>query len=119
MGRKGCTNRHFSDAFKMDVVDDYLQSGVSLRAICKKYSIWSSNLHNWIRIFAPESIELEVTMSKKRDENEEILHLKRLLQQKELELKREKMRADFLDEMIDVAEETFQIPVRKKAGTKQ
>ena len=35
------------------------------------------------------------------------------------ELHYEKMRAEALDTMIDVAEEIFNIPVRKKAGTKQ
>ncbi|MBD5261154.1 MAG: hypothetical protein HDS38_03370 [Bacteroides sp.] len=35
------------------------------------------------------------------------------------ELRSEKLRAEALDTMIDVAEETFGIPVRKKAGTKQ
>ena len=35
------------------------------------------------------------------------------------ELRQEKMRAEALDTMIDVAEEMFNIPVRKKAGTKQ
>lgn len=35
------------------------------------------------------------------------------------ELRLQKMRAEALDTMIDVAEEMFNIPVRKKAGTKQ
>lgn len=35
------------------------------------------------------------------------------------ELRQEKMRADTLDSMIDVAEEMFNIPVRKKTGTRQ
>lgn len=35
------------------------------------------------------------------------------------ELREQKMRAEALDTMIDVAEEMFNIPVRKKAGTKQ
>lgn len=35
------------------------------------------------------------------------------------ELRYEKMRSEALDTMIDVAEEMFNIPVRKKAGTKQ
>lgn len=40
---------------------------------------------------------------------------------KELEalLKKESIRADFYDEMINVAEAKFNIPIRKKAGTKQ
>ena len=35
------------------------------------------------------------------------------------ELRQEKMRSEALDTMIDVAEEMFNIPVRKKAGAKQ
>ena len=35
------------------------------------------------------------------------------------ELKDANMRAEFYDTMIDVAEEMFKIPIRKKAGPKQ
>ena len=35
------------------------------------------------------------------------------------QLKKESIRADFYDEMINVAEAKFNIPIRKKAGTKQ
>ena len=34
-------------------------------------------------------------------------------------LKEESMRADLYNEIINVAEEQFKIPIRKKAGTKQ
>ena len=34
------------------------------------------------------------------------------------ELRQEKMRADVYSTMVDVAEEMFHIPIRKKAGTK-
>ncbi|MCD7900673.1 MAG: hypothetical protein LUH22_12605 [Bacteroides sp.] len=59
-------------------------------------------------------------MSKKKDrsESEEIRDLKRQLRQKELELKKEKMRADFYQTMVDVAEEQLGIDIRKKVGTK-
>ena len=55
----------------------------------------------------------------KESENTEIHELKKRLQQKEAELSKEKMRADFYNSMIDVAEDMFNIPIRKKAGTKQ
>ena len=34
-------------------------------------------------------------------------------------LEEETLRADAYDEMIDVAESTYKIPIRKKAGAKQ
>ena len=43
---------------------------------------------------------------------EEVLRLKK-------ELKQEKMRADAYDMMIDLAEDTFKIPIRKKSGAEQ
>ena len=52
-------------------------------------------------------------------ERDEILALKHQLQQQSLELKKEKISADFYEEIVNVAEETFNIPIRKKAGTKQ
>ena len=42
----------------------------------------------------------------------EVLRLKK-------ELKREKMRADAYDMMIDLAEDAFKIPIRKKSGAEQ
>ena len=37
----------------------------------------------------------------------------------QMELRRERMRADLLDEMINVGEAMFKVPIRKKAGAKQ
>lgn len=37
----------------------------------------------------------------------------------EQELKQARLRADFYDEMINVAEKKFQIQIRKKAGAKR
>ena len=111
----------YSDSFKIQVVQEALCPGVNKSALCRKYSLSSyALLQQWIRIFAPkpklEELPMKSTNPKERDE---ILALKRQLQQQSLELKKEKMRADFYDEMINVAEEMFNIPIRKKAGTKQ
>ena len=121
MSQSEKSRRHFDDAFKMSVVEEAIQGTQSKYSLCKKYSIAStSTLRSWIRIFAPEYELNDGSMKKSPvSENEEILALRRMLQEKELCLKREKMRADFLDEMINVAEEKFQLPIRKKAGTKR
>lgn len=120
MSQSGIPHKRYSDDFKMMVVQEALSGTISKRGICRKYSLSDlSLLRSWIRIFAPDSLIKEPIMTDKDEQQKEIERLKRLLAQRELELKREKMRADFLDEMIDVAEDMFQIPVRKKAGTKQ
>ena len=49
----------------------------------------------------------------------EIRELKAQLSQARKEAELEKLRAKAYDTMINVAEETFNIPIRKKSGTKR
>ena len=55
----------------------------------------------------------------RKSKDEQIKELKAQLKKKEKELELEKLRSHAYDKMIDVAEEMFNIPIRKKAGTKQ
>lgn len=114
-------NRHYDLDFKFKVVEEAISGELNKSALCRKYSISHPDLlRSWIRIFAPEHKFEENDMKKeKRTESEEVVELKRQLQQTKLALQKEKMRADFYNEMINVAEETLNIPIRKKAGTKQ
>lgn len=50
---------------------------------------------------------------------DDVHSLQAKIKELEAQLKRESIRADFYDEMINVAEAKFNIPIRKKAGTKQ
>ena len=49
----------------------------------------------------------------------EIKRLKAENARLESDLRRAEMKADLYNEMIDVAEKTFDIPIRKKAGAKR
>lgn len=114
-------SRKFDVDFKLSVVKAFISGESTQYALCKKHSLSRTSIRNWVRIFAPEykPTQGDYDMSKKPTESEEVRALKRQLRQKEIELKREKMRADFYETMVDVAEEQFNITIRKKAGTKQ
>ena len=60
--------------------------------------------------------------SKKKNSSQELSH-EQALQEKiamlEKQLQWEKLRADALDTMINVAEQQLNIPIRKKPGTQQ
>ena len=126
----------FSDDFSFDylvnvVSDDPLYftvlrsrfiDGLSLSALSLKYSISRSTIYNWIRTFASSNPEIVDFMQKKRSiqpSQDEAVALKSEILRLKKELKDAQMRAHAYDTMIDVAEEMFNIPIRKKAGTKQ
>ena len=54
-----------------------------------------------------------------RSKDDQIRELKAALKKAQKEAELEKLRAKAYDKMIDLAEERFNIPIRKKSGTKQ
>lgn len=116
----------FTDDDRILIVREHLESGVSAEKIIKKYHISSrSVLFSWMDKFLnekdllplqPESIS-EDDMVKTNEErlNEKDAEIKRL--RKALALK--ELRSHAYSTMTDLAEKTFNIPVRKTSGTKQ
>lgn len=111
-----------------DVIRLYFDENKSSVEISKIFSISPNTVMNWIRIFASErSLNIDSIMAKNKLniskdsalDNKEIYRLCQELAKVKKELQREKLRADFYDEMINVAESKFNISIRKKAGAKQ
>ncbi len=110
----------------------YFVDGMTVTAISKKNSVSPSTLWGWIRIFAEENgIDMKPKMHYKTADKQSVDHdskvvpegdekaLKEEIRRLERELRREKLRADLNEEIINVAEQKFNIQIRKKAGAKQ
>ena len=54
-----------------------------------------------------------------KEKSADIKALEQRIKELEAQLKKESMRADFYDEMINVAEAQFHIPIRKKGNTQK
>ena len=109
------------EELKLDVAKAYHLEKKSSSQIAKEFGIGKSTVESIIRNFAASNDKSALLMKSKptdslAEENKalrkEILELKKKLHQ-------ETMRADFYDTMVDVAEEMFNIEIRKKAGTGQ
>ena len=116
----------FTDEDRMMIVSEYVQGHVPASKIIEKYHLGSRQiLFNWMDRFVnekelvnlPEN-PIEDPMAKKNP-NERIRELEAENKRLEKALELEKLRAKAYDTMINVAEETFNIPIRKKSGTKR
>ena len=120
----------FSDAFKKEVVEEYLKSGRQKTVIEKKYGIRShGSIGKWLAILGYEDpnkkeVNLELTnystLAKrlpqtKSSSNAELEAKIRLL---ERQLEDEQLRSEMYARMIDLAEKMYKIPVRKNYNTK-
>ena len=116
------------DEAKLAIVRDYMENHLSPEAVVEKYRLNNKYLlYQWVGQYLSKSLslsdsnEMESDMKKVKDniaslsDQEKDLRIKNL--EKALEL--EKLRSRGFEVMIDVAEKQLNIPIRKKAGTKQ
>lgn len=109
------------EELKLEVVRDYLLNGIEQCQIAKQYGISQQSVSRIIRIFAASNDKSALLMKNTPTDNqaEEIKALRAEILELKKKLHQETMRADFYDTMVDVAEEMFNIEIRKKAGTGQ
>lgn len=117
----------YSEEEKIQIVSEHICEQVPIDELVHKYHIGSrQTVINWVdrylseveRLSLPCEPESELTMSEQSlEEKLKALEAENQRLQKALEL--EKLRSKAYDTMITLAEETFNIPVRKKSGTKQ
>lgn len=112
-----------------EVIRLHFEEGYGEDRISSILPIGHTTASRWISIFAScrGNVIKSEDMSKKVEklplrqgkESEELLRLRRENSELTKQLRYEKMRADAYDEMINVAEAMFEIPIRKKAGAKR
>ena len=113
-----------------EVIRLHYEEGYGEDRIASILPVGHTTVSRWIAIF--ESQQGEVPRRNERAESmetkgkegqsapeEELRELKRSYAKLQIELRKERMRADLLDEMINVGESMFKVPIRKKAGAKQ
>ena len=116
----------FTDEDRMRIVSEYVGGHVPARELVEKYGLSSRQvLFSWMDKFVNEKELISLSdnqsddpMAKKNPEDQ-IRELKAENKRLEKALELEKLRAKAYDTMINIAEQTFNIPIRKKSGTKQ
>ena len=114
--------KRISQEVKMEIVREYHLEGKRNKSrLAQEYGIGQATVCDILRNFAAENDKSALLMGKKvkTGESEEIKALRKEVWDLKKQLYHEKMRADFYDTMVDVAEEMFGIEIRKKADTGQ
>ena len=115
------------DLYYDQVIKLYTKKHLSYRGIAKIVPVAATTISRWIATFAEEHPQVTPRMSTKKissnktslsdsgkshSSQDQIAYLREQLRQ-------EKLRADALDRMIDIAESTYNFSIRKKSGAKR
>ena len=118
---------------KQQAITEYLTQGTGYRKLAAKYGVSRSTINKWVQIhqgfhnLPPTAKQQKYYLSGMNSKPEKVaaneFKEQQALQQKiallEKQLQFEKLRADALDTMINVAEDQLNISIRKKPGTQQ
>ena len=110
---------------RLNAVLDILKGTTTAEEVRRKYDITSINsVYTWIGKYINQTKSLSLQDQTEEDmanksKDDQIRELKAELKKARKEAELEKLRAHAYDTMINLAEEKFNIPIRKKSGTKQ
>jgi transposase-like protein len=116
--KKPKEQRHFSDDFKKSKVRELEKRITSIPDICRTYAVSRAAVYKWIYKYSPMAkkqvkvvVEAKSDTQKIRALEERIKELERIVGQKQLLL-------EFKDKMIEIAESTYGVDIKKKVGSK-
>lgn len=115
--------KHFTLAVKEKIVSYYRSGLFTAEALCKKHEISVNLLNEWMREYAYLQVQRQrvqpMYQPKYRSKDEEIAALKAELAAQEKELKYAKLKGEALEILIQIAEDKFGIPIKKKVGRRR
>lgn len=122
----------YSDSLRMQIVHRYYTTNVSFRSLEREFGVSYATIRIWVQkdkqyYLSEQDIKQEIATFASVNNHTDTMPQKKLTPQqmeeriKELEnqLEFERMKATTYDTMINVAEDMFKIPIRKKPGAKQ
>ena len=121
MERTENTIIRYSEAFKQKVIQEIENRSLTPAEARRKYDIAAATVHHWIRRFKKHHLlrrVVRVEMPEEIKPSDIIKKLKREKQELESALAQTQLKLIAAESLVEVAEEHYQIDIKKKLGTK-
>jgi len=111
--------RHFSDSFKIQKVREIEMGKTKVSEISKQYEVTATNIYRWLYKFGTMKDKKERLIVETDSDTRQLLALKKKIAELEQIVGQKQILIDFKDKMIDLAEETYGVDIKKKFSTQQ
>lgn len=112
---------HYRSNFRRKVAQEVIAGLLTQQQAAEKYNISVNLVREWIRWYKRNYIEPHLTMKPKKSSSKDkdrIKQLEKQLQETQKALRESELKNKLLDEMINIAETEYDVPVRKKSGSR-
>ena len=111
--------RKFSDSFKIQKVREIETGKTKISEICKQYEVSSVSIYRWLNKFGNMKNNKERLIIETDSDTKQLLAFKKKVADLERIIGQKQVIIDFKDKMIDLAEETYGVDIKKKFSTQQ
>lgn len=115
--RKQRQIRYFSESFKRDKVRDYERNLVTIAEISRVYNVSRSAIYKWIYKYSNQYKREERQVVEKKSDTRKIKALQEKVKELEQIVGQKQIQVDFYAKMIEIAEEEFDIKIKKKSSS--
>jgi transposase-like protein len=111
--------RTFSEGFKRQKVKEILARKSSISEVHKQYNVSYTSLYRWIRQYGVNRSENIKMVVETESDTRELLKLKKIIAELEQLIGQKQVFIEFQQKMIDLAEETYGVDIKKKFSSQQ
>ena len=111
-------NRYFSDEFKKKKVREFENNLTSVADICRTYSVSRTSVYKWIYKYSVMAKKQVKQVVEAKSDTKKIKALKDRIKELERVVGQKQLLLEFKDKMIEIAESTYGINIKKKVSSK-
>ena len=111
-------NRSFSEEFKKEKVRELERNISSVSDICKAYTVSRTSVYRWIYKYSAMAKKQVKQVVEAKSDTQRIKALEERIKELERIVGKKQLLLEFKDKMIEIAEATYGVDIKKKVGSK-
>ena len=116
-GRRIRRRRVFSEDFKLKIVREYESGQYSVSELGIIYDIASQNIYEWIYKYSNYNKKSIQVVEMKDSQADKLKRMEARIKELERAVGQKQMNIDYLEKMIDLAKEHYDIDIKKNSNT--
>lgn len=106
--------RTFSKDFKIKKIRELERRITTVSEISKQYEVSSTSVYRWLTLYGKDYMKATKVIVEAQSDTRKILDLKAKVAELEMLVGQKQVQLEFKDKMIDLAEETYGVDIKKK-----
>ena len=109
--------RRYSESFKKELVEEFENGKYSVLQLARLYGVHYTSLYDWIYKFSTFNEKGYRVVEKKDSNTQKLEELQKRIEELESSLGRKQIQVEYLEKMIELAENEYGIDIKKNSST--